>query len=146
MMKGYKGRHRGASGGDRIEKLESSISYILIVGVFLSLVLISIGLVSYYTPRGFSSEPHFTTKWQMDGSNFFAFIDNFISQLSSSASTTHFASNAIKIMALGLVILIITPFVRVFASVVFFGLSRNYKYLLITSFVLITLTVSLVAH
>lgn len=142
MMKGYKGRHGEANGGDRIEKLESTISYILIVGVFLSLVLISIGLVSYYTPRGFSSEPHFTTKWQMDGSNFFSYMDNFISL----RSTTHFDSNAIKIMALGLVILIITPFMRVFASVVFFGLSRNYKYLLITSFVLITLTVSLIAH
>jgi uncharacterized membrane protein len=140
-MKGYKGRHRGAN-EDRVEKLESSISYILIVGVFLSLVLISIGLVSYYAPRGFSSEPHFTTKWQMDGRNFFAYIDNFISL----RSATHFASIGIEMMALGLVILIITPFVRVVASVVFFGLSRNYKYLLITSFVLITLTVSLVAH
>jgi uncharacterized membrane protein len=145
-MKGYKGRHQGVNGGNRIEKLETSISYILIVGVFLSLVLISIGLVSYYAPRGFSSQPHFTAKWQLDGSNFFAFINNFISQISSSASTTHFPSIAIKIMALGLVILIITPFVRVFASVIFFGLKRNYKYFLITSFVLITLTVSLIAH
>jgi uncharacterized membrane protein len=140
-MKGYEERHRVAN-GDRIEKLESSISYILIVGVFLSFVLISIGLVSYYAPRGFSSEPHFTTKWQMHGSNFFAYIGNFISL----RPTTHFASSGIEIMALGIVILVITPFMRVLASVVFFGLSRNYKYLLITSFVLITLTVSLVVH
>ena len=145
MTNRYKG-YRRADRGHRIEKLESTISYVLIGGVVLSMILITIGLLSYYVPRGLSAQPHVTTKWQMGGSNFFAFIDNFISQLSSSASTTHFPSNAIKIMALGLVILIIIPFVRVFASVIFFGLSRDYKYFLITSFVLITLTVSLVAH
>jgi uncharacterized membrane protein len=145
-MKGYEGGHRGGDGADRIEKLESTISYILIGGVVLSMILISIGLVSYYLPKGFNTQPHFTMKWQMAGSNFFTYIDSFISQLTSPASNATVTFNAIKIMTLGLIILIMTPFVRVFASVIFFGLSRNYKYFLITSFVLIILAVSLLTH
>jgi uncharacterized membrane protein len=39
-----------------------------------------------------------------------------------------------------------TPYLRVVASVVYFGLVRNAKYLIITLFVLIILTASLLVH
>ncbi|MGA9154768.1 MAG: DUF1634 domain-containing protein [Candidatus Nitrosopolaris sp.] len=91
----------------------------LIVGVFLSLVLIIIGLLGLHLtiyPEDLIVNHILLRngKWMVAISSH---MDNFISL----RSTTHFASNAIKIMALGLVILIITPFVRVFASVVFFA-------------------------
>jgi uncharacterized membrane protein len=126
---------------EQIEKLESVISIILIGGIILSLTLVSIGMVLYYSYRGGITNPHFTTKWQMGGSNFFVYIGNLISQI-----RPPFSFNAINIMAVGLVVLIITPFVRVLVSVIFFGLIRNFKYLLITSFVLILLGSSLIIH
>jgi uncharacterized membrane protein len=40
----------------------------------------------------------------------------------------------------------ITPYVRVLASVVYFGVVRNLKYVIITAFVLVILTASLLVH
>jgi uncharacterized membrane protein len=51
--------------------------------------------------------------------------------------------SAIFLMSLGLVILILTPFVRVLMSVFYFAQERNIKYILITLFVLVLLTISL---
>jgi len=48
-----------------------------------------------------------------------------------------------QVLGLGIVVLMLTPYVRVLASVLYFGLVRNPKYLLITFFVLIVLTASL---
>jgi uncharacterized membrane protein len=126
---------------EQTENLESIISIILIAGIILSLTLVSIGMILYYTHRGGITSPHFTTKWQMSGKNFFIYVGNLISEI-----TTPSSFNAINIMALGLVLLIITPFVRVVVSVIFFGVCRNFKYVLITSFVLILLTSSLIIH
>jgi len=145
MIKRNKGGRKTDEGEERIDNLEGVISYILIGGIILSMLLIGIGLITYYIPKGISSSPHFTMKWKMGGSDFFTFVSNLISQFNFSSSAPS-SSNAIKIMTLGLVILIITPFTRVIASVVFFGLSKDFKYLFITSFVLILLTLSLTTH
>ena len=117
------------------------ISYILVVGIILSLLTISLGLLLYYITTGKTS-PHFTPKWQIGGTDFFTYTRNLISYFTAS----YFAPNRITIMSLGIVLLIITPFIRVIASVIFFGYKRNFKYFLITSFVLIALTLSLVTH
>jgi uncharacterized membrane protein len=51
-----------------------------------------------------------------------------------------------SLMALGLVLLMLTPYLRVVASAVYFAFSRNYKYVAITLIVLAMLTASLIAH
>ena len=48
-----------------------------------------------------------------------------------------------EVLGLGIVVLMLTPYVRVVASVLYFGLAKNPKYLLITLFVLLVLTASL---
>ncbi len=124
------------------------ISYILIGGTIISLVLISTGLIIYYMPKGIESTPHFTMKWQMSGNNLFAYVTSLISKfhfLSNSAPSS-FNINAIKIMALGLITLIMTPYVRVVASIIFFSLTKNFKYVFVTGFVLLILTISLIMH
>jgi uncharacterized membrane protein len=46
-------------------------------------------------------------------------------------------------MSVGVVILILTPYVRVLMSVLYFAWEKNTKYILITLFVLLLLTISL---
>jgi uncharacterized membrane protein len=46
-------------------------------------------------------------------------------------------------MALGMAILILTPYVRAVLSVVYFASRKNLTYLIVTLFVLIVLTVSM---
>lgn len=145
MIKSGKGERKRDREKEGIDKLEAVISYILIGGVILSMVLIGIGLMTYYIPKGIGSSPHYTMKWKMSGSDFFAYVTNTILNFNFSSYALS-SSNEIKLMAIGIIILIITPFTRVIASVIFFGISRNLKYLFITSFVLILLTFSLTTH
>jgi len=49
-------------------------------------------------------------------------------------------------MTAGLVILILTPFLRVILSVFYFALKKDFKYVIITVFVLLALTISLLLH
>jgi hypothetical protein len=46
----------------------------------------------------------------------------------------------------GIVILLLTPYLRVVFSVLYFSFEKDYKYALITLFVLIVLTLSLTLH
>jgi len=50
------------------------------------------------------------------------------------------------LMTLGIATLILTPFVRVIASALYFAWKRDTRYVLITAFVLVALTVSLALH
>ena len=123
---------------DRDETFETIVSYILIAGVILSLLTEITGLSLYYIQNGNLSFDY-SPQWQLKGANFFAYAANLITSFS-------FGFNAISIMALGIVLLMITPYVRVIASVVYFGRIRDLKYLLFTIFVLTVLTVSLIIH
>ncbi|HJT47421.1 MAG TPA: DUF1634 domain-containing protein [Nitrososphaeraceae archaeon] len=125
--------------------LELVISYILVTGIIFSLLTISYGLLLYYISTGKTS-PHFTPKWQIGRTDFFSYIRNLVAYFTSTNASSSSSINPITIMALGIVLLIITPFIRVIASVIYFGYKRNFKYFLITCFVLIALTLSLVAH
>jgi len=119
-------------------KLETIISYLLIAGVIVSLILEAIGIILYYGTYGnvqVSQNPNVF----IIGQNFFAFI---IYQ------TQHLfgMQNALLFMLLGLIILILTPYIRAITSVIYFAWEKHYKYVLITLFVLIVLTVSLALH
>lgn len=121
------------------EKLELAISAILILGVISSVAIETVGIVNYYFSNG-NLTILFQPSLVMQGGNFFTYSSDLIKQLSAGAWTP------IQTLAVGIVVLMITPYIRVVASVVYFGLARSPKYLLITLFVLAILTVSLLIH
>ncbi len=119
-------------------KLENAISYLLISGVLLSLILLIIGMALLWQKQGgvaVSQDPSVF----VHGHDFFSFIYNDLT------------GNGVKglplqIITLGVLVLLLTPYVRVILSAVFFARERNMKYVLITIFVLIILTISLTLH
>jgi uncharacterized membrane protein len=52
---------------------------------------------------------------------------------------------AVFLMSVGVVILILTPYVRVLMSVLYFAWEKDTQYIFITLFVLVLLTISLAA-
>ena len=119
-------------------KLETIISYLLIVGVVVSVILEAIGLTLYYGTYG-NVEVSQNQAFFISGKNFFAFIIYQTQYLLGS-------QNALLFMTLGLIILILTPYIRTITSVIYFAWEKHYKYVLITMFVLLVLTVSLALH
>ncbi len=119
-------------------KLETAISYLLIIGVGASVILEAIGIALYFGAFGNVQISHAQNVF-ITGENFFAFVvEKFQSVFVS--------DNAVLFMTLGIVILILTPYIRAITSVVYFGRERNHKYVLITLFVLVVLTASLALH
>ncbi len=123
---------------DREAKLEVIISYLLIIGVVSAVILEVIGLVLYFGAFGnlqYSQAP----KVYITGDNFFAFAATQIQNL-------FISENAVLFMTLGIVVLILTPYTRAIASLTYFAWEGNYKYVLITLFVIVVLTISLALH
>jgi len=119
-------------------KLETAISYLLIIGVITSLILEVTGIIMLYIDSHqlpLSQDPVFYIR----GTNFFTFIyDQFLGGTGESL--------AIRMLTLGIAVLMLTPFLRVIVSAFYFALRKNLKYTLITLFVLAILTVSLVLY
>ena len=113
--------------------MDTVIGSILFVGVLLSLTLIVAGLVWHWALVG-----HLQFDYAITGMNLFQFL---------LADVQRFASGAIHpqlVISMGIVVLMLTPYVRVLASVLYFGLiEHNWKYTLFTGFVLGVLTYSL---
>jgi uncharacterized membrane protein len=119
-------------------RFEKTISYLLITGVIISLILEIIGVVMLsrsYDSFDISHEAGMYIK----GHDFFSFI---YQQIQDRQTT----EPSILFMILGIIVLILTPYVRVIASVVYFAWQKNLKYVLITLFVLIVVTLSLALH
>lgn len=121
------------------EGLERAISYVLIAGVLASVAVETFGIVSYYLSNG-NLNILFQPNSAMKGTDFFSYTAKLAQQLSVGALTP------MQVLGLGIVLLMMTPYLRVVASVVYFGLAKNPKYLLITLFVLIVLTATLLKH
>ena len=119
-------------------KLETIISYLLIVGVVVSVILEAIGIALYYRTYG-NVQVSQNQAVFISGKNFFAFIVYQTQHLIGSP-------NALLFMTLGLIILILTPYVRAITSVIYFAWVKHFKYVLITMFVLVVLTLSLALH
>ena len=119
--------------------LEDVIGYILIIGVTTSLLIESAGLALYVADKGTIEIDLSDPKACARSQDFFAYI---IDVTSSVLGNPNYAS----VMALGLVLLMLTPYIRVVASVVYFAFYRNYKYVVITLIVLAILTASLIVH
>ena len=124
--------------GSGESKLETIISYILIIGVVVSVVFEVIGLALFYGAYGNLQISQDKSVF-ISGQNFFAFIIDQILHLFSS-------QNALLFITLGLIILILTPYIRAITSALYFAWEKHYKYVLITLFVLIVLTASLALH
>ena len=124
--------------GSGESKLETIISYILIIGVLVSVVFEVIGMALFYTTYG-NVQISQNKSMFISGQNFFAFIIDQFRNLFVS-------QNALLFMTLGLIILILTPYIRAITSALYFTWEKHFKYVLITLFVLIVLTASLALH
>jgi uncharacterized membrane protein len=101
----------------------------------ISLLVEAIGILLYYL-----SYRHFNISEEktlfIHGRNFFDFTIELF-------KGDYAGKKAVFLMSLGVVILILTPYVRVLMSVLYFAWGKNIKYIWITLFVLVLLTVSL---
>ncbi len=119
--------------------LEEVIGYILVIGVITSLTMELAGLVLYVSGKRTMEIDLSDPEAYVRSRDFFAYVFDV-------ASSTFGNPNYATVMALGLVFLMLTPYLRVVASVVYFAFSRNYKYVAITLIVLAMLTASLMAR
>ncbi len=121
------------------EKLELAISYILMLGVLVSVAVEAVGIASYYSANG-NLKIVFQPSFAMTGTDFFSYTGKLVQGFFVGAWTPT------QVLGLGIVLLMLTPYLRVVASVIYFGLAKNAKYLFATLFVLIVLTASLLVH
>ena len=123
---------------DEESKLEKAISYLLITGVMVSISLEIAGIVLFY--RSFGNFDISRERMMfVHGKNLFYSICGLFR-----GGYAH--DNGIFLMTLGMTILILTPYARVVMSVLYFVWKRDIKYALITIFVLLILTMSLIGH
>jgi uncharacterized membrane protein len=127
--------HQGKGNGPAT--LEGLISYILITGVVISLFLEAAGLLLFYRSSGTLAISH-GRPVIVRAEDFFALLGRLFSAAPSSWP--------LRLMTLGIAILILTPYMRALLSVIYFAGQRNFKYLAVTLFVVIILTVSLLVH
>ena len=114
-------------------EMDVLVGYILLSGVLLSMVLIVAGLLWKYMQTG-----GVRLEYELAGMNLFQFV----------VSEIHLAAiGQIRprlLVNMGIVVLMLTPFFRVLASVVYFlVVLKNWKYTVFTLFVLLVLTGSL---
>jgi uncharacterized membrane protein len=113
--------------------MESLVGYILLTGVLLSVALLAVSFVWRWARVGNLRFEHSNV-----GMNFFEFISSTLRQMASRAFRPRLFLN------MGIGVLMLTPFVRVLASVFYFAfVEHNWKYALFTAFVLTVLTYSL---
>ncbi len=119
--------------------LQVSISWILRAGVGLSLALESLGVLLNYAQTGESLlvVPSANPNWLASGGNFFGFTASSISSGLSGATPQ-------GITALGVAVLLLTPYARIIAAVVYYALEKDWKYVAITLLVFSIVTVGLV--
>ena len=118
-------------------RLETAISYLLISGVLVSLLLEIAGVILYLRSHGGLVISHDQDIF-IQGRDFFSFLYQFWGNYNGNA--------AILLMIAGVVVLILTPFIRIILSVFYFGWEKNWKYVIITLFVLVVITLSLTLH
>lgn len=114
-------------------QMDVLVGYILLSGVVLSLSLISAGLFWKFLQTG-----QVRLDYEVAGMNLFEFVTSEIRLATQRQIRPRLLVN------MGIAILMLTPFLRVLASMVYFlAVSKNWKYTLFTLFVLLVLTRSL---
>ena len=113
--------------------MEGLVGYILLGGVLLSMALVVAGLAWGWAVTG-----HLGLDYSITGMNLFEFVLTDVRQATADAVGAHLLVN------LGITALMLTPYARVLASMLYFAfIERNGKYTLFTCFVLSVLTYSL---
>jgi uncharacterized membrane protein len=113
--------------------MELVVGSILLVGVLSSMALLAAGLAWHWATSG-----NTVLDYSLAGTTVFQFVLTDIGQLTSGALRPRVLVN------LGIGVLLLTPYVRVLASLLYFALvERNPKYSAFTAFVLLVLTYSL---
>lgn len=116
-------------------RFTTALSRILLGGVVLTLVAEIVGIIAYFV-QTMSFQADYSSQWQLTGTNFFDYLwRNFLGFT--------FLQSPMGIMALGVAILILTPYLRVVVSAVYFAETKNRKYLAFTTFVLLVVTSTL---
>jgi len=123
---------------DKEFKLETIVSILLIAGVVTSVIFEVIGIALYFGAYG-TLEVSQSQNVFISGENFFAFVVQKIQNLLAQ-------ENALLFMTVGIIVLILTPYIRAITSCIYFCWEKNSKYVLITLIVLVILTVSLALH
>ena len=123
-----------APGESRLEiDMDLLVGYILLIGVLLSIALVLAALIWRWMLTG-----NVEFDYQLSGMNFFELVVNEVKL------AVHGALRPRLLLTLGIVALMLTPFIRVMVSMVYFMVAlKNWKYSIFTAFVLLTLTYSL---
>jgi uncharacterized membrane protein len=128
-----------SSGRDSGESnFELAISWLLAAGVVTSLILIGVGIFLFYAEFGNLAVSEKKVMFLRE-KNFFYFLYDLLRGGSSQ-------EKELWAMTLGIAVLILTPYARVLLSVLHFFKEKDFKFGLITLFVLVILTLSLAAH
>lgn len=118
--------------------LETAISYLLIAGVVGSMLLLTAGLIMFFAIYGRLDVSLSDSSMYITGRNFFSFLVGLAAGKWENAATL--------LITLGIVVLMMTVYIRVIMSVLYFAGRKDFKYILITAFVLVALTLSLALH
>jgi uncharacterized membrane protein len=113
--------------------LEASLSYVLLYGVLIAMIVTSAGVIDFYI-QNHSLEI-----------NQIVHVSSFAAYVSSATGAVFSGHDSwFGILSLGIIILMLTPYIRVLTSWVYFLVKeRNTKYVVITLWVLVILTASL---
>ncbi|MHB8854819.1 MAG: DUF1634 domain-containing protein [Ignavibacteriaceae bacterium] len=132
-LEGTTARHQPTGAKTTGFDMEALVGYILLIGVLFSMALIAIGVVWHWLATG-----QIGLQYSMSGMNLFDFVLADMRQIFSGTFRPRLFVN------LGIAALMLTPYVRVFASMLFFVfVERNPKYTIFTAFVFSVLTYSL---
>lgn len=113
--------------------MDSLIGYVLLGGVVSSVVLVVAGLVWHLAKTG-----HLGIDYAIPKLNLFEFVVADIRQIASAELRPRL------LVSLGIATLLLTPYLRALASLVFFAfVEHDWKYSAFTGFVLAVLTYSL---
>jgi uncharacterized membrane protein len=113
--------------------MDAVVGYILLIGVLISLVLVVAALIWRWI------DTHsLAFDYKITGMNLFALV------LAEIRLAVQGAFRPRLLLSLGIAMLMLTPYIRVLASMVYFiAALKNWKYSLFTAIVLLTLTYSL---
>jgi uncharacterized membrane protein len=132
------GKHTGPSASDLGETkqefdMDAIVGYILLIGVLISLVLVVAALIWRWVDTGTVA-----FDYKLTGTNLFQLIVDEV------RLAMHGMLRPRLLLSLGIAVLMLTPFIRVLASMVYFMAAlKNWKYSVFTAIVLLTLTYSL---
>ena len=114
-------------------RMDVLVSYVLLTGVVTSVILVVLGLAWRWLNTG-----QLGVDYRISGMNLFEFVIDDLRQVTSAEVRPRL------LVSLGIAALMLTPYVRVLASLLFFAFAEhNRKYVVFTGFVLSVLTFSL---